>query len=210
MYLFWTAGARLIDCRRFECCSFLWFTRWEVDLLWEIWCLILKPTPLWDTSRFATTARIAGPSSSLTLVRHEIGMLGNKNKKDLSLLMCMLPSLHRSSGSFGFLARGWIEKSFVLATGDYTPVCTTELGKIASYNPEFEKRGVKLLGLSTDSVEDHQGWIKDIESYTVTMKTYGVNTRCAICTHQKVYVSVVPHDQRFWLSLCCCLIEYTW
>ena len=51
--------------------------------------------------------------------------------------------------------------------GDFTPVCTTELGKIAAYMPEFEKRGVKLLGLSTDSVEDHQGWIKDIESYTV-------------------------------------------
>jgi peroxiredoxin len=55
----------------------------------------------------------------------------------------------------------------LLTTGDYTPVCTTELGKIAAYNPEFQKRGVKLLGLSTDSVEDHQGWIKDIESYTV-------------------------------------------
>lgn len=50
--------------------------------------------------------------------------------------------------------------------GDYTPVCTTELGKIAAYNPEFENRGVKLLGLSTDSVEDHLGWIEDIETYT--------------------------------------------
>lgn len=52
--------------------------------------------------------------------------------------------------------------------GDYTPVCTTELGKVAEYQPEFTKRGVKLLGLSTDSVEDHMGWIKDIEHYTVS------------------------------------------
>ena len=57
-----------------------------------------------------------------------------------------------------------------IETGDFTPVCTTELGKIAAYYPEFEKRGVKLLGLSTDSVEDHQGWIKDIESYTVCIR----------------------------------------
>lgn len=62
--------------------------------------------------------------------------------------------------------------------GDFTPVCTTELGRIAAYAPEFEKRGAKLLGLSTDSVEDHQGWIKDIESYTVSrllhfLKTHG-------------------------------------
>lgn len=39
--------------------------------------------------------------------------------------------------------------------GDCTPVCTTELGKIASYNPGFEERGVKLFGLSTDSVEGY-------------------------------------------------------
>ncbi|GJP41701.1 hypothetical protein CLOM_g1349 [Closterium sp. NIES-68] len=50
--------------------------------------------------------------------------------------------------------------------GDFTPVCTTELGKIALRNGEFEQRGVKLIGLSCDSVEDHVAWIKDIEAYT--------------------------------------------
>nr|CAD1828609.1 unnamed protein product [Ananas comosus var. bracteatus] len=50
--------------------------------------------------------------------------------------------------------------------GDFTPVCTTELGKMAAYAAEFEKRGVKLLGLSCDSVESHKEWIKDIEAYT--------------------------------------------
>ena len=45
---------------------------------------------------------------------------------------------------------------------DYTPVCTTELGKTASLKHEFEKRNVKVIALSVDSVESHRGWIKDI------------------------------------------------
>lgn len=45
---------------------------------------------------------------------------------------------------------------------DYTPVCTTELGRTASLKGEFEKRGVKVIALSVDSVESHQGWINDI------------------------------------------------
>jgi len=46
--------------------------------------------------------------------------------------------------------------------GDYTPVCTTELGKTAALKDEFAKRNVKVLALSVDSVESHQGWIGDI------------------------------------------------
>ena len=46
--------------------------------------------------------------------------------------------------------------------GDYTPVCTTELGKTAALKDEFAKRNVKVLALSVDSVESHDGWIKDI------------------------------------------------
>jgi thioredoxin-dependent peroxiredoxin len=45
---------------------------------------------------------------------------------------------------------------------DYTPVCTTELGKTASLKDEFDKRNVKVIALSVDSVESHEGWIKDI------------------------------------------------
>jgi alkyl hydroperoxide reductase subunit AhpC len=46
--------------------------------------------------------------------------------------------------------------------GDYTPVCTTELGKTAALKDEFSKRNVKVLALSVDSVESHHGWIGDI------------------------------------------------
>jgi len=45
---------------------------------------------------------------------------------------------------------------------DYTPVCTTELGTVAKLKKEFEARNVKVAGLSVDSVEDHRGWINDI------------------------------------------------
>ena len=46
---------------------------------------------------------------------------------------------------------------------DFTPVCTTELGYMAGLKPEFDKRNTKVIGLSIDSVEDHNAWLNDIE-----------------------------------------------
>ena len=49
---------------------------------------------------------------------------------------------------------------------DFTPVCTTELGRTAGLKSEFDKRGVKVLALSVDPVESHHGWAPDIEDVT--------------------------------------------
>ncbi|XP_025835382.1 peroxiredoxin-6-like [Agrilus planipennis] len=48
---------------------------------------------------------------------------------------------------------------------DFTPVCTTELGRLAVHAPEFKKRNVKLLGLSVDNLKSHVDWVNDIKSY---------------------------------------------
>jgi alkyl hydroperoxide reductase subunit AhpC len=53
---------------------------------------------------------------------------------------------------------------------DYTPVCTTELGTVAKLKKEFEKRNVKVIAISVDPVDSHQGWLKDInETQSCTM-----------------------------------------
>ena len=67
--------------------------------------------------------------------------------------------------------------------GDYTPVCTTELGRTAALKDEFEKRNVKVAALSVDSVESHHGWISDIN------ETQGVEVNFPIIADENREIS---------------------
>jgi len=69
----------------------------------------------------------------------------------------------------------WIGDSWAVLFShprDFTPVCTTELGYMASIKPDFDRRGVKIIGLSVDPTDNHEGWSKDIESYSGTPVNY--------------------------------------
>jgi thioredoxin-dependent peroxiredoxin len=57
---------------------------------------------------------------------------------------------------------------------DFTPVCTTELGYMARIKPEFDKRGVKVIGLSVDPIDNHERWAKDIEETQGTAPNYPI------------------------------------
>jgi alkyl hydroperoxide reductase subunit AhpC len=71
----------------------------------------------------------------------------------------------------------WIGDSWAVLFShpkDFTPVCTTELGYMASIKPEFDRRGVKIIGLSVDPAEDHERWAKDIEETQGTAPNYPI------------------------------------
>jgi len=71
----------------------------------------------------------------------------------------------------------WIGDSWAVLFShpkDFTPVCTTELGYMAKAKPEFDRRNVKIAGLSVDSTGDHEGWARDIEETQGTAPNYPI------------------------------------
>ena len=84
-------------------------------------------------------------------------------------------SQQSSQGQIDFY--DWAGDSWVVFfshPADYTPVCTTELGSVAKLKPEFDKRGVKVIALSVDGEESHQGWINDINETQSTTVNYPI------------------------------------
>ncbi|RYO80115.1 hypothetical protein DL766_001557 [Monosporascus sp. MC13-8B] len=71
-----------------------------------------------------------------------------------------------------FIGDKWVV--FFSHPEDYTPVCTTELGAFAKLEPEFTKRGAKLIGLSANTLGSHEGWIKDIDEVTGGKVTFPI------------------------------------
>jgi alkyl hydroperoxide reductase subunit AhpC len=71
----------------------------------------------------------------------------------------------------------WIGSSWAVLFShpkDFTPVCTTELGYMAKIKPEFDRRGVKIIGLSVDPLDRHAGWAADIEETTGYAPNYPI------------------------------------
>ncbi len=71
----------------------------------------------------------------------------------------------------------WIGDSWAVLFShpkDFTPICTTELGYMAKIKPEFDRRGVKIIGLSVDSTGDHERWARDIEETQGTAPNYPI------------------------------------
>lgn len=80
-----------------------------------------------------------------------------------------------STGKITF--HDWIDTSWVFFfshPGDFTPVCTTEIGRTAQLSEEFAKRNVKPLGLSTDTVDEHLKWITDVNETQHTTVTFPI------------------------------------
>jgi alkyl hydroperoxide reductase subunit AhpC len=80
-----------------------------------------------------------------------------------------------SAGPISF--HDWIGQSWCILFShpkDFTPVCTTELGYVGKLQPEFQKRDVKVIGLSVDPVDSHKKWIADIEETQSTKVNYPI------------------------------------
>jgi alkyl hydroperoxide reductase subunit AhpC len=78
-----------------------------------------------------------------------------------------VPDFHAESTRGPIRFHDWIGDGWAVLFShpkDFTPVCTTELGYMAGLEPEFSRRGCKIIGLSIDSVEDHRRWLADIEA----------------------------------------------
>jgi thioredoxin-dependent peroxiredoxin len=89
----------------------------------------------------------------------------------------IVPDFTQDSTEGQISFHNWIGDSWAVLfshPADYTPVCTTELGEVAKLKTEFDKRNVKVIALSVDNVEDHNGWICDVNETQQTTVNYPI------------------------------------
>ena len=95
----------------------------------------------------------------------------------------------------------WIDNSWAILFShpkDFTPVCTTELGYVAKLKPEFDKKNTKVIGLSTDSVEDHLKWVGDIsetQGYEINFPLIGDDNLIVSKLYDMIHPNATPGER---------------
>ena len=114
-----------------------------------------------------TLALVAfAPDSYITCLISDCGHAATEMSKMTLAINDTAPDFEAQTTEGKIRFHDWIgDKWAVLFSHpkDFTPVCTTELGYMAKIKPEFDKRGVKIIGLSVDPVDRHEGWAADIK-----------------------------------------------
>ena len=112
------------------------------------------------------------------IVRPTLSQSTKKRRKDMTLrLTDLAPNFDAETTQGKINFHKWAGDSWVVLFShpkDFTPVCTTELGSLESIKPEFDKRNVKIIGLSVDPISDHKKWSEDIKEVTGYKPSYPI------------------------------------
>lgn len=103
--------------------------------------------------------------------------INQKNKPMAIRLGDTAPDFEAETTSGTIRFHEWIGNNWAVLfshPADYTPVCTTELGRLAKLKPEFDRRGVKIVAISVDDLASHEGWVKDINETQQTVVNFPI------------------------------------
>ena len=150
-------------------------------------CFILTPHGqiMFITLYCSTSNRHLHPPPSVSICVHLADVsFSQSNRKDyhyvIAIRRCCPRFYSRNHGrQHQFSRNGWAMAGafYFPIPPTFTPVCTTELGAMANIKDEFDKRGVKVLAISVDPLESHEGWISDINETQNATVNYPMNRR---------------------------------